>query len=170
SLYGQTQLSPGPHMIENDASGKATGYEAGRSIHLVRNPNWDKSTDYKPAYLDEVDMPQGNDDTTIASRRVIDGSDMLTGDFSPPPAILAQVVKKQKDQLALFPGGGVRYVTMNTTVKPFDDINIRKAVIAGFDRNAMRLVRGGELVGDIPTHMIPPVLPGFREGGGLDVP
>ena len=172
SAYGPNQVATGPYMIENDASGKAVGYEAGKSIRLVRNPNWDKSTDYKPAYVDEIDMPQGNDDTTIASRRVVEGSDMLTGDFSPPPAILAQVVRDSgmKDQLALFPGGSTRYVNMNTTVKPFDNINVRKAVIAGFDRNAMRLVRGGELVGDIPTHMIPPGLPGFEEAGGLKGP
>jgi peptide/nickel transport system substrate-binding protein len=172
SLYGQNQVATGPYMIENNASGKAVGYEAGRRIHLVRNPNWDKSTDYKPAYLDEIDMPQGNDDTTIASRRVVDGSDMLTGDFSPPPAILAQVVRNsaQKDQLLLFPGGSIRWVSMNTTVKPFDDVNVRKAVIAGFDRTAMRLVRGGELVGDIPTHQIPPGLPGFDEAGGMKGP
>jgi peptide/nickel transport system substrate-binding protein len=170
SLYGQNQVATGPYMIENDASGKAIGYEAGRRIHLVRNPNWEKDTDYKPAYLDEIDMPQGNDDTTVASRRVVDGSDMLTGDFSPPPAVLASVVKKAKDQLLLFPGGSTRYVNMNNTVKPFDDINVRKAVVAGFDRNAMRLVRGGELVGDIPTHMIPPGLPGFEEAGGLKGP
>ena len=56
-------------MIENDASGKAIGYEAGRRIHLVRNPNWDEATDYKPAYVDEIEMPQGNDDTTVASRK-----------------------------------------------------------------------------------------------------
>jgi peptide/nickel transport system substrate-binding protein len=170
SLYGQNQVATGPYMIENNASGKAVGYEAGRRIHLVRNPNWEKSTDYKPAYVDEIDMPQGNDDTTVASQRVIDGNDMLTGDFSPPPQVLAQVVKTKKDQLALFPGGSTRYVNMNTTVKPFDDINVRKAVIAGFDRNAMRLARGGELVGDIPTHMIPPGLPGFDEAGGLKGP
>jgi peptide/nickel transport system substrate-binding protein len=170
SLYGQNQVATGPYMIENDASGKAIGYEAGRRIHLVRNPNWEKSTDYKPAYVDEIDMPQGNDDTTVASRRVLDGSDMLTGDFSPPPSVLADAYKNKKDQLMLFPGGSTRYVNMNNTVKPFDDINVRKAVIAGFDRNAMRLVRGGELVGDIPTHMIPPGLPGFEEAGGLEGP
>jgi peptide/nickel transport system substrate-binding protein len=172
SVYGQNQVATGPYMIENDSSGKAIGYEAGRRIHLVRNPNWDKSTDYKPAYVDEIDMPQGNDDTTIASRRVVEGSGMLTGDFSPPPQILATVVRNssQKDQLELFPGGSARYVSMNTTVKPFDDINVRKAVIAGFDREAMRLVRGGELVGDIPTHLLPPGLPGFEEAGGLKGP
>jgi peptide/nickel transport system substrate-binding protein len=170
SVYGQNQVATGPYMIANDASGKATGYEAGRRIQLVRNPNWDKSTDYKPAYLDEIDMPQGNDDTTIASRRVIDGDDMLTGDFSPPPAVLAQVSRSQDDLLSLVPGGSVRWVSMNTTVKPFDDLNVRRAVLAGFDRDAMRLTRGGELLGDIPTHMIPPGLPGFDEAGGLKGP
>ena len=48
-------------MIETDASGKVRiGYEAGRRIHLVRNPNWDATTDYRPAFVDEIDMPQGN--------------------------------------------------------------------------------------------------------------
>jgi peptide/nickel transport system substrate-binding protein len=168
SLYGQNQVATGPYMIENDASGKAVGYEAGRSIHLVRNPSWDKSTDYKPAYLDEIVMPQGNDDTTIASRRVVEGENMLTGDFSPPPNVLAEVSRSSKDQLALIPAGSARYVAMNTTVAPFDDVNVRRAVVAGFDREAMRLVRGGKLIGDVPTHMIPPGLPGFEEAGGFD--
>jgi len=170
SLYGQNQVATGPYMIENDPSGKAIGYEAGRRIHLIRNPNWDKTTDYKPAYLDEIEMPQGNDDTTVASRRVVEGESMLTGDFSPPPQVLAQVLERQKDQLSLVPGGSARYVSMNTTVKPFDDVNVRRAVVAGFNRVAMRLVRGGELVGDIPTHMIPPGLPGFEEAGGFEGP
>jgi peptide/nickel transport system substrate-binding protein len=168
SMYGQNQVATGPYMISSDARGKAIGYEAGRRIHLVRNPNWDKTTDYKPAYLDEIEMPQGNDDTTIASRRVVEGHGMLTGDFSPPPNVLAQVVRRQKDQLSLIPAGSARYVSMNTTVAPFDDVNVRRAVVAGFDREAMRLARGGELIGDMPTHMIPPGVPGFEEAGGFD--
>ena len=83
-------------MIENNASGRAIGYEAGRRIHLVRNPNWDDTTDYKPAYLDEIEMPQGNDDTTVASRRVLEGDGMLTGDFSPPPNVLAQASRARR--------------------------------------------------------------------------
>ena len=169
SLYGQNQVATGPYMIENNAAGKAIGYEAGRRIHLVRNPNWDSATDYKPAYLDEIDMPQGNDDTAFASRRVVEGESMLTGDFSPPPQVLTDV-KDDKDLIQLVPGGSARYVSMNTTVKPFDDVNVRRAVVAGFNRVAMRLVRGGELVGDIPTHMIPPGLPGFEEAGGFEGP
>jgi peptide/nickel transport system substrate-binding protein len=170
STYGQNQVATGPYMIENDASGKAIGYEAGRRIHLVRNPNWDKSLDYRPAYLDDIEMPQGNDDTTVAARKIIDGQAMINGDFSPPPAVLKQVVSNQKDQLALVPSGGGRWVAMNTTMKPFDDVNVRRAVVAGFDREAMRLTRGGELIGDIPTHYIPPGLLGFDEAGGVQGP
>jgi peptide/nickel transport system substrate-binding protein len=171
STYGQYQVSTGPYMIANNAAGKAVGYQAGKDIHLVRNPNWDKSTDYKPAYVDEYNMPQGNDDTTVASRKIIDGSDQLSGDFSPPPAILKQMVSGgQKSQLSLVPGAGIRWVVMNTTVKPFDDLDVRKAVIAGFDRNAMRLTRGGELIGDMPTHLLNPGIPGFEEAGGLKGP
>jgi peptide/nickel transport system substrate-binding protein len=170
TVYGQNQVATGPYMIKNDSSGKAIGYQAGRSITLVRNPNWDASTDYRPAYLDEIDMPQGNDDTTVASRKILDGDSMINGDFSPPPAILKQAVTKQKDQLTLVPSGGARWVAMNTTIKPFDDVNVRRAVVAGFDRTAMRLTRGGELIGDMPTHFIPPGMPGFDEAGGLAGP
>jgi peptide/nickel transport system substrate-binding protein len=170
STYGQNQIASGPYMIENDASGKAIGYQAGKRIHLVRNANWDKSTDFKPAYLDEIDMPQGNDDTTVAARKIIDGQSMVNGDFSPPPAILKQVITTNKDLLQLIPNGGGRWVAMNTKVKPFDNVDVRRAVVAGFDREAMRLTRGGEVVGDVPTHFIPPGVPGFEEAGGLDGP
>jgi peptide/nickel transport system substrate-binding protein len=170
SSYGQYQVATGPYMVANDSSGKAVGYQAGKDIHLVRNPNWDRSTDFKPAYVDEYDMPQGNDDTTVASRKVIDGSHMLSGDFSPPPSILKQLVDTSPDQLSLVPGAGIRWVVMNTTIKPFDNLDVRKAVIAGFDRNAMRLTRGGSLIGDMPTHLLNPGIPGFEEAGGMKGP
>jgi peptide/nickel transport system substrate-binding protein len=170
STYGQNQISSGPYMIANDSSGKLTGYQAGKDIHLVRNPNWDKSTDFRPAYLDEVDMPQGNDDTTVASRKILDGQSMVNGDFSPPPPILKQVVTKDKTMLTLVPNGGGRWVAMNTTIPPFDNADVRRAVVAGFDREAMRLTRGGAVVGDVPTHFIPPGVPGFEEAGGLKGP
>ena len=115
SAYGANQVATGPYMIQNDASGKAIGYEPGRRINLVRNPNWDKSLDYKPAYLDQIDMPQGNDDTTVASRKILSGQNLTNGDFAPDPAILKQAVTRQKEQLQLVPAGGGRYVSMNTT-------------------------------------------------------
>jgi peptide/nickel transport system substrate-binding protein len=59
---------------------------------------------------------------------------------------------------------------LNTKVKPFDDLNVRKAVFAGMDRKAMNLAFGGETVGKIATHIIPPGVAGFEEAGGFEGP
>jgi peptide/nickel transport system substrate-binding protein len=167
STYGANQLATGPYMIENDPSGKAIGYDPGKRIHLVRNPSWDKSLDYKPAYLDEIDNLEGNDDPGVASRRILTGQSMVNGDFSPLPENLKDASQNRKSQLKLVPSGGGRWIAMNTKVKPFDDINVRKAVVAGFDRNALILTRGGKLVGDPATHIMAPGMAGFEEAGGM---
>ncbi len=166
--YGENQVSTGPYMIENDAQGKAIGYEAGRRIHLVRNPNWDESLDNRPAYVDEIDVQQGNDDATVMSRKILDGQSMINGDQPPPPAILKQALTQQKDQIALTANGSGRWISLNTTVKPFDNLDVRKAVSAGMDREALRLTRGGEAIGEIATHYLPPGLAGHEEAGGLE--
>jgi peptide/nickel transport system substrate-binding protein len=93
---------------------------------------------------------------------------MITGDQPPPPAILKQALTQQKDQIALVPGGSGRWISLNTTVKPFDDLNVRKAVSAGMDRDALRLTRGGEAIGDIATHYLPPGLAGYEEAGAAE--
>ncbi len=167
SKYGANQVFTGPYMIENDASGKLTGYKPSNEIKLVRNPNWDASTDYKPAYADSIDIKEGND-AQVASRQILEGDSMVSGDFQLPSSILSSVSKgDQKDQMVLTPPTGrFRYIALNNKVKPFDDPNVRKALAAVFDRNALRQAFGGPLVGDIPTHWIPPGQPGFDEGGG----
>ena len=166
STYGEHQLATGPYMISNDAQGNATGYVPAKEIHLVRNPSWDKSLDFKPAYLDEIDNLEGNDDPTVASRKILAGQSMISGDFSAPPDILKSALQQQKSQVNLVPSGGSRYIALNTKVKPFDDINVRKAVLAGMDRNALLLTRGGRVVGQMATHFIPPGISGFEEAGG----
>jgi peptide/nickel transport system substrate-binding protein len=166
SKYGNYQVFTGPYMIKNDASGKLTGYTPGSRIELVRNPNWDAATDYKPANVDSITIKEGTD-PTVGARQVLDGSKLLTGDFQLPAPILSSASKNNKDQLVLTPPTGrFRYIALNNTVKPFDDINVRKALSAVFDRDALRKAFGGPLVGDIPSHWIPPGQPGFDEAGG----
>jgi peptide/nickel transport system substrate-binding protein len=167
STYGRHQVFTGPYMIENDGKGNLTGYNPGRFIRMVRNPNWDRGTDFRPAYVDRIVVDEGNDDTTVATRKVLEGRGMISGDFPPPPSVLQSLVGRNDDKLAIVPSGGIRYISLKTDEPPFDDINVRKAVLAGFDRNALRLTRGGETVGDIATHFIMPGLPGFDESGGM---
>ena len=167
STYGVNQVATGPYMIEADAKGALTGYEPGKKINLVRNPNWDRATDFRKAYLDTIKIEEGNDDTTVASRQILSGNGQVNGDFGPPPPVLKQIVNSTPDQLALTPSGGLRYVSLNTTLAPFDNLNVRKAVLAVFDREAMRATRGGALLGPIANHFIPPAMGGFDEAGGL---
>jgi peptide/nickel transport system substrate-binding protein len=170
STYGTHQVATGPYMIENNAEGELTGYSPGKEIRLVRNPNWDGETDYRPAYADEIVVEEGFADAASASRRILQGESQVNGDILAPPSALKLAAQDFPDQLVLTPSGGNRYIAMNTTIPPFDDINVRKAVLAAADREALRLARGGELIGDIATHFIPPEIPGFEEAGGLEGP
>jgi peptide/nickel transport system substrate-binding protein len=167
STYGVNQVFTGPYMVENNAEGKLTGYEPKKLIKLVRNPNWDEATDYRPAYLDSIEIRQGNE-PVAASRRVLRGEGLVVGDFTVPVEALRDASQNSPDQVALVPSSGTRYISLNTQVKPFDDPNVRKAVIAGLDRDALRLTRGGPTVGDIPTHFLPPDFPGYEEAGGAE--
>jgi peptide/nickel transport system substrate-binding protein len=172
SEYGTHQVFTGPYMVKNDNSGKLVGYKPGREIDLIRNPSWDKSTDYRPAYVDSITIKEGNSDAVVASRRILSSQSMVNGDFQVPPNVLKQVTQGgQKGQLVVTPPTGrVRYVSMDTTKPPFDDENVRKAISAGLNRQAMRLAFGGDLVGDIPTHFIPPGIAGYDEAGGAKGP
>jgi peptide/nickel transport system substrate-binding protein len=167
SEYDQYSVATGPYMVRNDSSGKLVGRDPGKRIEMVRNPNWSKDTDFRPAYLDEITIEEGNDDLTVASRRTLQGQALMCCDSGQPPIpILARALKQNKDQVGRVSGGGTRWIALRTDKKPFDNINIRKAVIAGFDRNALRLTRGGAEIGAIANGFIPPGIPGFEESGG----
>ncbi len=159
----------GPYMVKNNAQGETIGRKPGKSIEMVRNPNWDKATDFRPAYLDEITIQEGNDDLASASRRTLSGKATVCCDAGSPPAeVLKTALSQNKDQVIFVPSGGTRYIAMNMTIKPFDNANIRKAIIASMDRDALRLTRGGEVIGDIANGWIPPGIPGFEEAGGLE--
>jgi peptide/nickel transport system substrate-binding protein len=168
STYGQHLVTTGPYMIPNDASGKITGYTPGRQITMVRNPNWDPKTDWRPAYLDKIIIKEGSD-PTVGNREVLAGQSMVANpvDLAPTPDFLKSNLNgPKKDQLVPSPfTGRTRWVALNTKKKPFDNINVRKAFAAGLDRQAMLLAFGGTAVGKVATHIIPPGVAGFEEAG-----
>jgi peptide/nickel transport system substrate-binding protein len=176
SQYGTHQVATGPYMVQNDRSGKATGYQPGKRIAFVRNPNWDPKTDYRPAYVDQIVLSEGNSDPVASARRILTGRSLVNGqaDFNVPPPIIKQIAQgsaaQKKQFVAGTSTGRVRYVSLNTTIKPFDNVDVRKAIVAATDRNALRQKLGGPLAGDIPTHFLPPDIPGFAEAGGAAGP
>jgi peptide/nickel transport system substrate-binding protein len=181
TTYGSNVVFTGPYMVQNDCvndqgevvnencTGELTGYTPGKEITLVRNPNWDPETDFRPAYLDKINFQEGFTDTASASRKILRGEAQVAGDFPPPKAVLkeaAQGAEQGQLQLPILPG--YRHISMRTDEPPFDDINVRKAVIANSDREALRNTRGGPLVGAVAQHYISPGFPGFEEGGGYE--
>jgi peptide/nickel transport system substrate-binding protein len=170
STYDNYVVFTGPYMYKNDSSGKLVGRQPGKVIQLVRNPNWDPKTDYRPAYLDSITIEEGNDDSVSSSRRVLGGQSLVQGDGTTPAPVIKQALEGKKDQIAFIPGGGYRFISMNSTIKPFDNPNVRKAVVAAADRKALQLTRGGTAAGDLATHFLPPAFPGFDAAGGMKGP
>ena len=151
------QAFPGPYMIQS--------YAAGRSAVLVRNPNWSRSVDgVRPAYADKI-VWNGGADPTVAARQTLDSTNLLMAD-GPPSAVLKTAYTTKKTQLSIAPLGAY-YAALNTSVPPFNNINLRKAVIAAQNRAGYLLARGGQLVGQVSTHFIYPEVPGFQQAGGM---
>jgi peptide/nickel transport system substrate-binding protein len=116
-------------------------------------------------------MFKGGNDVTVASHQILNGTSMMSGDYAAPPAaILKQGLSSAKSQFQIQPSGGNRYIALNTTVKPLDNLNFRRAIAAVIDRNALRLTRGGPAIGTVATHWIGPQAQGFDVAGGTAGP
>jgi peptide/nickel transport system substrate-binding protein len=172
SSYGMQQVATGPYMIKNNASGSinGVGYQPNKLIELVRNPNWDASSDFRLACVDKVLFKEGYQDPTVMTKTILSGSADANGDTPPPPAELKSILSNstQKQELFFTPTGGSRYVALNTSKAPFNKLAVREAVAYVLDRNAMRLTRGGPVDGTIATHFIDPSFAdkGFTQAGG----
>jgi peptide/nickel transport system substrate-binding protein len=151
-----TQVFTGPYVIKS--------YTPGRSVTLVRNPNWSRSLDaVRPAYADKIVWNAGAD-ATVAARQTLDSTGLLMMD-SPPSSVLERAYNTKRAQLSLASLGDY-YASLNTQVPPFNNINLRKAAIAASNRQAYLLARGGKLVGSVMTHFLFPEVTGFQQSGG----
>jgi peptide/nickel transport system substrate-binding protein len=172
SDYGFHQVATGPYMIKNDKSGNISGvgYIAEQSITLVRNPNWKASTDFRPAKADQVVFKEGYEDGNVLAKKILAGTGDANGDTPIPATEMQSIMKSpsEKHLLHFTPVSGTRYIPLNMSKPPFDNLHARKAVAYVLDRNAMRLTRGGALDGQIATHFIDPGFgnKGFDQAGG----
>jgi peptide/nickel transport system substrate-binding protein len=172
SEYVNFQVATGPYMLKADSSGKVlgTGYQPGKSATLVRNPNWNASTDYRPAYLNQINIAIGGD-ANVIGRQVLEGSNMVQAD-APAAPIVKLALQQHPGQLVISAGGGAgdRYVAINNTDGPFKNVNLRKAFWAATNREALDRLRGGKTVADLMTHFLWNGISGFEEAGGFPGP
>jgi peptide/nickel transport system substrate-binding protein len=177
TTYGaQAEVATGPYMIKSDPQTgvfAGTGYQTGKSLTLVRNPNWDASTyssqAYKPpAYLDQINVAIGGDSSVIGPQ-TLKGSHAVQLD-TPDQSVVKLAYEQYPSQITFTPGAGDHYGGLNTQHGPFQNVNLRRAVWAAMDRNAIVKLRGGPLVAAPLTHFILPGTGGSDEAGGTAGP
>ena len=167
--YGRNLISSGPYMIAGSA-GKFTscaalkpfsGYAGANGSHiiLVRNPNYDQSTDpNRKNYVNEFKfLVNSNADDIFAKVQQGQYQDEVS---TPTPKVIRQYATTPSLKPRMIPNVGDRtnYITMNLTQPPFDDIHVRKAMNYIIDKAALQKAWGGPIPGSIATHIVPPVL------------
>jgi peptide/nickel transport system substrate-binding protein len=167
--YGRFIISSGPYMIQgedklNTSSCSAmkpfTGFDPTKKLYMVRNPNWDASTDnLRSAYVDgiKIDIDTNVDDIfNKVQSGALDGS---LADVPSKTTLRTYLTDPSKKQyLHLDPGDRTWYIFLNFTQPPFDDVHVRKAVNFVMDKSALFQAWGGASSGQIATHIMPPTL------------
>ncbi len=157
--YRNEVVSSGPY--------KFAEMNPGKSFKLVRNDQWDQSTDpYRKALPDEFDVTLKVDPVDI-DNQIINGSlDISVQGTGVQPATLSRVLgdpalKAQADNASL---ARLWYTSINPTVKPFDNIHCRNAIEFGMDHTAYQNAYGGPFAGgEVATTILPPFIPGYEK-------
>jgi peptide/nickel transport system substrate-binding protein len=167
--YGADLVSSGPYMIQGadavNASSCAklepmSGFGQ-TQITLVRNPNYNASSDSKDARESLPDRfvftVNSNADDILQKVQAGELEDEVS---SIPPTVLRQYVTNPdlKDDLHQNSGDRTWYLTMNLTQPPFDDVHVRRAMNWVMDKAALVQAWGGPAIGDVANHIAPDTL------------
>lgn len=173
--YAQRPFSSGPYKFD--------AYQPSKSLSLVRNERWQRSSDpVRTALpdritLDFVASPTTRDAALRAGRYDLDVS-AFGVDASQRVGLLADA--KTKAQVDNPYTGIVRYAALASNVAPFNDVHCRRAVFYATDKRSVRTAIGGPQVGDeLAPHLLPPGVSGSepdydpygtkRSGGAPDL-
>jgi peptide/nickel transport system substrate-binding protein len=165
--YGRFLISSGPYMIEGSdaldssnckAMKPLAGFNPNKHLKLVRNPNYDESTDnpdYRENNVDRIEITLNTNAKDIFNRIK---AGQLEAEIAGVPAEVTREYLRDdelKDMYQVKPGDRTWYVTMNLTQPPFDDVHVRKAANWIMDKEGLRRARGGSTSGDIGHHIVP---------------
>ncbi len=132
-------------------------WDLGQKLVLVRNPTYfEKGI----PHLDMLTVEVGQDPLTALLRLEHGQLDAL-GDGIPPAKFVA-VMKDPAMQPDIITGSrlATTYVTMNTQIKPFNDLRVRQAVNMAIDKaHIVRLINGRATPAD---QVLPPGMPGYN--------
>ncbi len=163
----QTVLADvGRYIIPGTGPYTAASFTPMTRLTLRRNPFFREfSPQAQPqGYPDRIDVPilgdGNNPDLVSALPTVLAGhSDWAT---YLTPAQVGQVAITHAAQLHSTAIGAVQYLMLNTTIKPFSDARVRRALSFAVDRRQVVALAGGELFARPTCQILPPTFTGYR--------
>jgi peptide/nickel transport system substrate-binding protein len=157
--YKEHVVSTGPYMFEK--------VETGKSFTLVRNPKWDPATDpNRKALPDRYEVTVNVNADDIDNRLISGDLDLDVVGTGVQPASLSRILgdpalKAMADNPL---AARLWYTSITPQVKPFDNIECRKAVLYAADRTGYQQAYGGEFAGgQIASTILPPQIPGYQK-------
>ncbi|MEV4314303.1 ABC transporter substrate-binding protein [Actinocrispum sp. NPDC049592] len=159
--------------MDQDVSAIATGpykvaaHEVDKSLKLVRNENWDPATDpIRHQYADSYTYQFGPQITEVTDRLSASAGDDKNSSSiysAVAPERLSQVMQdpKLKAQVIDLPTSQVNVYSIN--MDRVKDINVRKALLVAFPKEAARTTQGGPYYGDYATTVGSPALLGWQK-------
>jgi peptide/nickel transport system substrate-binding protein len=156
--YKKKVIATGPYKFESN--------ELGKQFTLVRNENWDPSTDkIRKALPDKITVALNVNADDIDNRLQSGDLDVdVVGSGVQPAAqakILADATLKNNSDAAL--AARVWYTNINGDVAPLNNIECRKAIQYAADKTGYQRAYGGTTGGEIATNLLPPVIPGSQK-------
>ena len=143
----------GPYRIER--------YDPGEGMRIVRNPYfrvWSEAA--QPAGVPEsMDYGFGLEDEAEISA-IENGQADWTFD-GPPADRLGELGARFADMVHVDPADAIWYVALNTRLKPFDDVRVRRAFNLAVDREAAVTLFGGRKLAAASCQILPPGLAGY---------
>jgi peptide/nickel transport system substrate-binding protein len=164
SKYKEHVVSSGPYMFQTNNLGK--------DFTLVRNPNWDQSTDaQRKALPDQITVALNVNADDIDNRLVSGDLDVDVAGTGVQPATQGKILsdpelKKNADSAQV---ARLWYAAINSDVPPLNNVACRKAIIYATDHEGYQRAYGGPEGGDIATSLLPPLIPGAKDIDPYDI-
>jgi peptide/nickel transport system substrate-binding protein len=156
--YQEHPIATGPYKVES--------HQVGKSLVLVKNSAWDPASDpIRKQHVDRVELALGVNGATLDEQLLAGTTHVNLGGTGVEAAAQAKILSQDKlKQRADNPlTGFLRYAMLSTKVKPFDNIECRKAVQYAVDKTAIQGAYGGPVAGDIASTALPPTETGYTK-------
>jgi len=148
---GKDQLVPatGPYVVEHSTAGK--------EIVFDRNPHFTSWPARPDGFPDTIVWRLGSDPRRMAADVLGGSSDLMF--TAPDPDQFNELSRNDAGQFHLTPAPATWFMSLDTQVAPFDNVDVRRALNFAVDRRRVQKLIGN---GTTPTcQIMPPNFPGY---------